>query len=375
MQVFAEGPGDVPDDEDGTRLVILSPNVTHAPNDANSSGVELAGRILAQRDGGPRLNRNLLVFVAASPVRLPELHAATRSYLAWKSVSADHQLLNLTPHQQTQADTKVTASSQQVDSLIAETFTTVLTPSQEPGAAEVDWHSTKSSKGTSIAAGVAKKLATEEKLITSYGGIRVRMDIDRNSLWSPEHDLAIRKLWETYTRFLHMPRLATFEVLGIAISDGVANMHWAEETFGYAEAYNEDHLVGLRIGEHVAPNINGLLIHPDFVPSPEAANGDEGESEGVDGIAGITEPTLKPKDDGGLGHTESTKFYARFDLDSVRGIRQLGEILEHVVNPLGPNAKLSLEVRAENDDGYNESTQRVVTENAANLEANGLEFE
>ena len=30
MQVFAEGPGDVPDDDAGVRLVVLTPNVTHS---------------------------------------------------------------------------------------------------------------------------------------------------------------------------------------------------------------------------------------------------------------------------------------------------------------------------------------------------------
>ncbi|KLR61150.1 putative ATPase (AAA+ superfamily) [Actinobacteria bacterium IMCC26207] len=385
MQVFAEGPGDVPDDEDGTRLVILSPNVTHAPNDANSSGVELAGRILAQRDGGPRLNRNLLVFVAASPARLPELHAATRSYLAWKSVCADHQLLNLTPHQQSQAESKVTASSAQVDSLIAETFTTVLTPSQEPGTAEVKWHSTKSSTGPSIAAGVAKKLATEEKLITSYGGIRVRMDIDRNSLWSPEHDLAIRKLWETYTRFLHMPRLATFDVLGIAISDGVANTHWETETFGYAAAHNGDKWVGLKTGEHVMVERTGLVIHPEHVPSKEDptapinGGGEQGGGDNPDNPA-VTPPAPGKPGDGTSGGGEmppasSTGFYSRFELSTVRGIRELGEIFDNVVGHLGPDVELVLEVRATKPDGFSEAVQRTVSENAANLGATGTEFE
>ena len=63
--VFAEGPGDVDDDDEGVRLVVLAPDATHSLNDQNSPAVALAERILAQRDGGPRLNRNLLVFTAA----------------------------------------------------------------------------------------------------------------------------------------------------------------------------------------------------------------------------------------------------------------------------------------------------------------------
>jgi len=73
VQVFAEGPGDVPDDSDGVRLVILAPSVTHSGNDLNSSAVGLAGEIFKQREAGPRVNQNMMVFVAAAANRLVEL--------------------------------------------------------------------------------------------------------------------------------------------------------------------------------------------------------------------------------------------------------------------------------------------------------------
>ena len=44
VQVFAEGPGDVPDNDDGVRLVVLEPDATHSPNDANSPAVALASQ-------------------------------------------------------------------------------------------------------------------------------------------------------------------------------------------------------------------------------------------------------------------------------------------------------------------------------------------
>ena len=47
----------------------------------------MADQILAQRNAGPRLNRNLLVFCAASEARLAELRTGTRQNLAWKSIS------------------------------------------------------------------------------------------------------------------------------------------------------------------------------------------------------------------------------------------------------------------------------------------------
>jgi len=379
IQVFAEGPGDVPDGDEGVRLVVLAPDATHSAGDDNSPAVALATEILAQRDGGPRLNRNLLVFLAAAANRLGELRAATRSYLAWRSIVEDHLALDLTAHQRKQAESKVAETSQQIDSLIAEAFTQVLTPTQEPGTSTIKWQTTKATTNGDIGARVSKKLATEEKLIATYGGVRVKMDIDRYDLWTDRHDIAVGDLWATYARYPHMPRVSSFAGLTDAISNGTANINWAQETFGYADAHDGATWVGVRIGEHVMPAVSGLLIHPDHIPSPKAARageGDDGDGDGAEEGSHTGKPVGVPgagdeRDDAAV----ATRFYAVFDLDLVRGIKQLGEILEHVTGRLGSNVELSLEIRATDDDGYDDSAQRIVSENAKNLGANAAEFE
>lgn len=374
IQVFAEGPGDVPDDADGVRLVVLTPDATHSANDENSPAIALAGRILAQRDGGPRLNRNLLVFTAAAANRLGELRAATRSYLAWTSIVDDHLGLDLTPHQKKQAESKVAEISQQVDSLLGETYTQVLTPAQEPGTPNIKWQTSKAVATGDIGARVSKRLATEEKLIATYGGVRVKMDVDRYDLWSERHDISVSELWSSYARYPHMTRLASFRALADAISDGTSSLNWSQETFGYADAHDGKTWVGVRTGQHVTPSSSGLLIHPHHVPEPPAADlGGGASGEEQDGPVGGTTTAGKPA--GAPGGLSATKFYAAFDIDSVRGIKQLGEILEHVTARLGADVQLSLEVRATKVDGYDDATQRIVSENAANLGAKGVEFE
>ncbi len=368
IQIFAEGPGDVPDDDGGVRLVILAPDATHSANDENSPAINLATEILSQRDGGPRLNRNLLVFTAAAANRLTELRAAARSLLAWKSIVDDNVALDLTAHQKKQADSKVTETAQQVDSLIAETFTQVLTPTQEPGTADINWQTTRATSSGDIGDRVSKKLATEEKLIAVYGGVRVRMDIDRYDLWSDRHDTAVGELWATYARFPHMPRVASFQGLADAISDGTSNLNWAQETFGYADAHNDTTWVGVRTGEHLTPGVGGLLIHPEHVPEAEdGGDGDEGDGDEGDGGG----DGKKPPPPGAAKH----QFYAQFDLDPVRGIKQLGEILEDVTSRLGSDLELELEVRVKNEDGYDEATRRIVSENAQQHGAKAAEFE
>lgn len=374
MQVFAEGPGDVPDDDDGVRLVVLTPSVTHQANDPNSSAVALASQILAQRDGGPRLNKNLLVFVAAAANRLAELRAAARSHLAWKSIVSEHEALNLTSHQKRQADSKVDETSKQIDSLIGETFTLALTPRQEPGTAEIVWESTRATAAGPLAERVAKKLAAEEKLIQQYGGVRVRMDIDRYGLWSDRHDISIRDLWQTYSRYPHVPRLAGYEALARAISEGTSNLNWSQETFAYAEAHNGDTWVGITAGAHVDPKRSGLLIAPAYVPSSEPEP-EPGGGSGSSGSGGTGVPVKKKPVDPPVGISLPTEFYALFKLDPVRGIRQLGDILEHVVQRLGTHADLTLEIRSSNAAGFEEAVRRTVSENAANLSAQESAFE
>ena len=377
VQIFAEGPGDVPDNDDGVRLVVLSPGVTHSSGDDNSPAVALAERILAQREGGPRLNRNMLVFTAAAANRLGELRAATRSYLAWCSIVDDSASLDLTAHQASQARTKQSDTSQQVDALIAETFTQVLIPTQKPGTPDVEWQTARASTDGDIGARVSRKLASGEELIARLGGVRVRMDIDRYDLWSDRGDISVRELWQTYARYPYMARLSSFDVLTHAISDGAANMNWTQETFAYAEDHDGEQWVGVQKAQHVAVSPGGLLIYPDFVPTPAPpVVEDEPSAEGEDGDGGESSGDVPtPPDEPGPGAPSATQFYAQFDLDPVRGIKQLGQILEHVSARLGSDLELSLELRANKPDGYDDATQRIVSENATNLGAKASEFE
>ncbi len=396
VQVFAEGPGDVPDDDDGVRLVVLTPEKTHSRGDEHSQASGLAGEILNQRDAGPRLNRNMLVFTAADANRLIDLRAAAKSFMAWKSIDEEAETLNLTAHQNKQADTKSKETDEQVESQIAETFILVLTPKGKPGTSEIDWQTTRvspSSKERWLAARVSRKLESEEKLISTYGGVRVKMDLDRFKLWSERGDLQVRTLWEKYARFLYMPRLASLKFLLEAVGDGPGSTMWREETFAYAEAWDEQRetWVGVRSGARANANISGFVVQSERLPLPEEADAPgalfPGADEGASGAAVPGETPGTVAQAGGQGSNvqqkiltvpqkpKLTRFYAQFDLDSTRPIKQLGEILEHVTHHLGSDVELSLEINAKSPEGYDDNTRRVVSENSIQLGAKGAEFE
>lgn len=77
----------------------------------------------------------------------------------------------------------------------------------------------------------------------------------------------------------------------------------------------------------------------------------------------------------GRSGRKPTQFYAQFNLDPVRCIKQLGEIADHVSSKLGDDVELALEIRAKREDGFDESTRRTVSENARSLGAKSSEFE
>ncbi len=389
VHAFPDGPGDVTDDDDGVHLVILPTTAHHIPNVDDSPAIALADRILAQRNAGPRLNRNLLVFCAASEARLAELRTASRQYLAWKSILEDQKIdkLDLTKGDEAQARSKIAETDETVTQRIAETYQHVLVPEQTPGTREIRWHQTRPTGTGSLAERVAKKLDGEERLITAYGGTRVRMDLDRIPLWSERKDINVESLWKAYCQFPYLPRLTSFDVLVSAVSDGAANFDWQTETFAYADGHDGNRWVGLVAAQLATARRSGYIVAPDAASSQFEKERRPGETGGVIpvGAGGATvEPTGALTLDDGTepsvrsGVAAPTSFYGRFSLDSVRAIRQLEEILRNVVEHLSAapegSIDLTLEINARSE-GYDERICRVVGENAKQLGARSQEFE
>ena len=87
------------------------------------SAAETAARaILESRGNTPRICRNTLVFLAADKVRLQDLDEALRRFLAWESVVAEKDTLNLDPHQVRQAETQQQAADGAVTARLAEAY-------------------------------------------------------------------------------------------------------------------------------------------------------------------------------------------------------------------------------------------------------------
>ena len=381
VHVFPEGPGDVPDEDDRVRMVVLPLSAPHSvKGQTKTEAVAAAESILAQRHGGPRINQNLLVFMAAEQRQVDELRDAVRAWLAWKSIYEDRDAtrLNLSPAAVDQVKERQADANTTVENRIKETFVHVLTPRKQPGRAELEWHRAPAGGSQQLINRAEAKLRSDEQLIASYSGIRVKMDIERDQfhLWEDDSDhIGIKKLWTYYCRHLYMSRLLDFGVLAHAVASGVALMSWEQETFAFAEAYDpdKDRYLGLKTAEHVGVGDSHTAV---IVKAERARKQMDADQAGPDTTADDHDDTVTPPPSPN-GPKPPTRFYGRTKLSRLRAVRDMGEIINEITTHLesaGDDVTLTIEINAKSQ-GYGESTVRTVRENAQQLGFDDVSFE
>ena len=364
-------PSDVPDEPEA-RLVILPPEFSHSSKTEESPAREFAAQVLEERAGGPRVNRNLIIFLASDAARIEELRDAVRNLLAWQSIKRDEESLNLDSVQRSQVETRTREWDEAVTQRIGEAYQWLLVPSGEAGKPEVEWEITRSSGSESLAVRASRKLRSEEALLPDYSGARLRLDLDRVPLWRGDH-VEVRQLWSDFAQYLYLPRLRDERVLLAAIEDGVSLLTWESDAFAFADSWDEEakRYVGLRAREQMPlGDVRGVLVKPDVASRQLEAEGDgpgpeppEPPEPGPE-----TEADVKPK-----------RFYGSVALDPVRAGRDAGEIAENVIQHLsgleGAKVEVRLEVQAEIPEGAPDDVVRTVTENASTLKFDEQGFE
>lgn len=381
-------PGDVPDDAE-VRLIVLGSEHPHSGKTTDSPARVSAQRFLDERAAGARMHRNMLVFLAPDKTRLAELRLAVRDYLAWKSIEAEVQTLNLDNFQRKQAETKRRQFHDAVAQRLGETFIWALTPSQTTTDPTIVWEETRVSGSDPLAVRVSKKLRTEEGLITAYSGVRLRMDLDRVPLWRGDH-VALKQLWHDYCQYLYLPRLRDSAVLLDAVRNGLALLTWNPDTFGYASAFDKgtSRYTGLAAGEHAAVVLDNesVLVKPDV--ASRQIDDDRAAKAGADSVPGATgvDPTNPATATARPGRQLipptkpilPTRFYGRISLEPVRLLRDIGEIADAIIQQLGrANAEITItvEIEASQPAGFGDDIRRTVTENARTLTFQTEEFE
>jgi len=233
---------DVPDDMDA-RLVVLGSDHPYS-KEPDSPAEHTAKAMLDTRGTTPRRYRNSLVFLAADRTRLQDLDAAVRRLLAWESILAEREQLDLSPHQVKQADTQRANAEATVTAQLPETWQWLLVPGQSSPQSGVQWQAIRLSGAEPLAARAARKLRSDELLVTAYAPTRLRLDLDRVPLWRADptrpldrNHVPLRQLAEDYASYLYLPRLADPNVLAATVRDGLTWPNWETESFAFADSY------------------------------------------------------------------------------------------------------------------------------------------
>ena len=376
-----------------TRLVVLSPDHPYSSREGTdeSRAVVTATSILESRGNTPRLFRNTLAFLAPDETRLQELQQGISLYLAWSSILGDKEVLDLPPHQVRQAEQQQSAASGAVDARIGETYQWLLVPTQSTPQSEVEWRAIRLTAQGGLAERAARRMRNDELLIATFAGTRLRMELDRVPLWRGEH-VEVRQLLDDFARYLYLPRLREPSVLLDAIRDGLRLMTWEQDSFAYADSYDEN--VGRYRGLHHGPRgpltdgDPGLVVHPEVASKQlDAEAVAAAESEGAettyrqgegDYVDFREEPTTDPLP--GIGDTvQAKRYHGSVRLDPTRVGRDAGKIADEVIAHLngltGADVRLTLEIEADIPDGAPEQVVRVVTENSKTLKFEDTGFE
>jgi len=390
---------DVPDDFDA-RLVVLGIDQPYSKDVDNRAEVA-AKAILESRGNTPRLCRNTLVFLAADKTRLQDLDEAARHYLAWTSILSEKETLDLSPHQVRQAETQKAAADGAVIARLPETYQWALVPIQTTPQSPVTWQALRLSGQDALAVRVSKKLKSDELLLTGFAATRLKMELDRVPLWRGDH-VAVKQLAEDFARYLYLPRLADPSVLLAAIRDGIALITWTQDSFAYADSYDEttSRYRALRGGQQVSlldTDAPGLLVKPDVAVRQLKAESEavasvttkEGESTTVDdvtalgGATDVGSSTLSSSLTAIINNQPARpkRFHGTVVLDTTRVGRDASviaeEVLAHLAGLVGAKVKITLEVDAEIPEGAPDNIVRTVTENSRTLKfiTHGFEAE
>lgn len=384
---------DVPDDLD-SRLVVLG--IDHPYTKEPESPAEAAAKaILEARGNTPRKYRNTLVFLAVDKTRLQDLDEAVRRYLAWDSILAEREALNLDPHQVKQGETQRGAANSTVTARLPEAYQWLLVPGQSNPQAPIAWQAIRLSGSDALADRASKRLRQADLLVKAFGASLLRMELDRVPLWRGDH-VEIKVLAEYFASYLYLPRLSSPSVLVGAITSGLALLTWEQDSFAYAESFDEDAgryrglrvAQGISIPDHDAP---GLLVKPDIAlrqiasetQAASTSNGtgaataaggtsvsDGGKTSGADVGKGKKAPAEAPK---------PKRYHGSVILDSTRVGRDAGriaeEVIAHVTGLPGAVVKVTLEIEAIVPDGAPDNVVRTVTENSRTLRFTSTGFE
>jgi hypothetical protein len=325
--------------------------------------------------------------------------------MAWQSIDKEKVSLNLTPFQANQVEQRLLSSDQAAKGRIPETYVWLLVPGQkrpEPGQAfpAVEWQEFRLQGQEWLSERASKKLKNDGLLVTSMAGTILRFEIDKVPLWRGNY-VGVKQLVDDFAKYLYLPRVKNAQVILDAIQDGVSRLTWSQDTFAYADYYDDgaDRYRGIEAGRRptvqltstsvvVKPEVAASQIEKDSAPPTTTATGG-GSGSGAattapatgTGHTGTGEETRQgTEDDRKLSKTPTLRrFHGSAKIDATRLSRDVdviaSSVVQHLAGLLDAKVTITVEIEAELPSGAPDHIVRTVTENCRTLKFESSGFE
>lgn len=385
VHIAPDSNADIPDVENA-RLVIVHPRLSRRRQDgAESAGHQWVAEAVESYGTRQRTHRNTLIFLMADHGELENLEAHTRNYLGWQYVQSMSENLNLSPHQHRQADQWVERLNQSVNDRIHDTFVWTLYPEQidptKPFELMVSRISDSGSQ--SLAERVSERLKREGQLITTLGPAILGSTLhnELGSLWESKKEITVGELWQLFTSYTYLPRLANRRVLDNSVSDSPLTILQSGETFAIASS--KDPETGRYRDLAFYPDNN---THVDVTDSTLLLDIERAQRQRAEELKATvqqssadvapqrdreipTSPASPPETADSSAPTLS-RYFGTVTIDSPRYAREINSISREILDRLvgaGASVNITIDITATKPEGFSESEIRTINENARTL--------
>lgn len=371
---------DVPD-EQTLGLVVLKVRDTNSGKAEGTNALATARNMLNTRGNAPRNYRNMLVFVAADAEQVKNLKPEVKRFLAWKSIQADRDALNLDMRQVREVEGKIAEFDKNVDMKLKAAYQWLLVPyAEEDDPNTVLWQSINlGDNPEDLAVKASRKLSQEERVVTNLAPSVLRMHLDE-LLWKDSDHISFSQLWDYFTRYCYLDRLSSRAVLEDAVIAGVK----AEDQFALASGFSEDRYTGLRYNTSVS-FLNSTDLVVKLVPALRQIASDAKKSSQqppAETATQVSNPVPETQVDNPKREAvqkPKTRFTLTADIGYIRASKDFSQLINEVIAPLGklPGADvhLTLEVTVDVPKGIGKAEERTVTENCKTLRLSDFLFE
>lgn len=374
------------DEAHALSLLILGPATAHSGKGVTkSAATDIVSETLLRCRSSQRGHRNTLLFIAADEASLGTAREVVAKSMAWASIVADKRLAQqMTTAQITDAADKAKNHSDGARRALRTAWSHIFYPikSETAGKPFDLEHSLISARDrAAIPVVVYEKAKGDGIALEKLGADRFWLAL--KPIWPEDRPhLRVADIADWFTTYVYLPKLRDRVVLDGAIRDAVGKL---DPQFGYADGFDDatGQYRKLIWAKNPPEQITGDAVLVRSVEALAQLAASHAKPEGKPDSGGRADPVIrdkpgdKPRPDDPPQpdvRAKPRRFYGSVEIDMVRPVKAFDAILNAIVMELqrtpGAKVKLTLEVEAEVQDGFDDAEVGIVRDNARQLKFN-----